>query len=66
MTYAGRTTIGETTYDRFTVVYRDGYTAEVYLDPTTHLIAKMREQKPMHLAIDSTTLTSKSAARSIA
>jgi hypothetical protein len=57
VTYAGRTTIDATTYDRFSVVYRDGYTADVYLDATTHLIAKMREQKPMHLATDPTKLT---------
>jgi hypothetical protein len=54
LTVVGRTSIGTTAFDEIDVVYADGYTAELYLDPRTHLIARMREHKPMHVAIDPT------------
>ena len=50
----GRKTIGDSAFDEIDVAYADGYTAELYLDPQTHLIARMREHKPMHVAIDPT------------
>ncbi len=53
----GREMIGSTAYDKINVVYSDGYSAELYLDRTTHLIARMREHKPMHLAVDPTRQT---------
>ena len=57
LTDEGQETIDAKTYDKIGVVYSDGYTAELYLDPTSHLIAKMREHKPMHLAVDPTKQT---------
>ena len=41
-------------YHRLAATYDDGYTADVFLDPRTHLIARMREHKAMHVAIDPT------------
>jgi hypothetical protein len=55
--YGGRELLESQQYDRVIATYSDGYTAELYLDPTTHLIGKIREHKPMHLAIDPTKLT---------
>jgi len=39
-------------YERVDAVYRDGYRAELYLDPRTHLVQRMREHKPMHVDVD--------------
>ena len=55
--YTGREWIDAKEYDRINATYADGYSAEFYLDVTTHLIAKIRERKPMHLAIDPTKLS---------
>ena len=52
LTFIGSELIELKPYDKFSALYADGYTAEIFIDPTTHLIAKMREHKPMHLAID--------------
>lgn len=51
---AGRQALDGIAFDRIDVTYADGYTAELFLDPATHLVARMREHKPMHLAIDPT------------
>ena len=56
LTYAGQETLGATSYDRIDATYADGYTAAIYLDRSTHLIARIRESKPMHLAVDPTKL----------
>lgn len=45
-------TIDGKRYDKLTATYADGYSADIYLDATSHLIARIREHKPMHLAID--------------
>jgi len=41
-------------YDRVDAIYRDGYRAELYLDPATHLVQRMREHKPLHVDVDPT------------
>lgn len=56
LTYSGVEGLGGASYDRIDALYKDGYAAAIYLDRTTHLIARMRETKPMHLAIDPTKL----------
>jgi hypothetical protein len=55
--YRGQDLIGSNYYDHVDVTYSDGYTAELYLDLDTHLISRIRERKPMHLAVDPTKIT---------
>ena len=52
MRYLGRQRVRAQMFDKIAVRYNDGYTAEFYLDTATHLIALVREHKPMHLAVD--------------
>ena len=52
LVFSGRESIESKPYDKFTALYVDGYSAEVFIDPTSHLIARIREHKPMHLAVD--------------
>lgn len=56
LNYVGTETLGDTSYDRIDATYADGYSATIYLDRSSHLIVRIRETKPMHLAIDPTKL----------
>jgi hypothetical protein len=47
-------TIDGALFHRLDAAYSDGYRAELYLDPQTHLIARIREHKPLHVDIDPT------------
>ena len=53
----GNATIDGRSYHRVNASYADGYTAEFFLDPDTHLIARMREHKAFHVGIDPTRQT---------
>lgn len=56
LSYDGRVELDQQPFEKLTVVYADGYSAEIYLDPETFLIARMRERKPMHYEVDPTKL----------
>jgi hypothetical protein len=52
LSYHGQITLDSGIFHKLTATYADGYSAEIFLDPETHLIARMREHKPMHFEVD--------------
>jgi len=52
----GSEKLGSVKYERINVVYADGTTTDFYLDPTTHLIARARERRPLHAGSDAAPL----------